>query len=82
MKKRYEHHHGFNISDEDGARGELGNTFAVLGSTSPYSLWVLHHIFSDSRVLADIRKEVSVLVNESSDEENKFFVSIDLADSR
>ncbi|KAI1087193.1 cytochrome P450 [Rostrohypoxylon terebratum] len=82
VKKRYEHHRSFGLSDEDIARGELGNTFAVLGSTTPCALWVLYHIFSDDQVLADVRKEVSALVEESTDEDNNIINSIDLAKIR
>jgi cytochrome P450 len=75
VQKRFEHHRQFGFSDEDIARGELGNTFAVLGSTTPCALWVVWHILSDDRVLADVRKEVSALVYETADGEH----SIDLA---
>lgn len=83
VKKRYEHHRSFGLSNDDIARGELGNTFAVLGSTVPCALWVLYHIFSDPKVLADVRKEVLTLVREESDDEGKRIVSsIDLASIR
>lgn len=78
VRKRFEHHRQFGLSDEDIARGELGNTFAVLGSSTPCALWVVYHIFSDDQVLADIRKEVSALVHETADGEH----SIDLAATR
>lgn len=68
VRKRYEHHrHHFGLSIEDIARGELGNTFAVLGNSTPCALWVLYHVFSDGRVLADVRREVSALVQEKND---------------
>lgn len=68
VRKRYEHHrHHFGLSIEDIARGELGNTFAVLGNSTPCALWVLYHVFSDDRVLADVRREVSALVQEKND---------------
>ncbi|XXH02880.1 hypothetical protein Hte_009268 [Hypoxylon texense] len=69
VRKRFEHHRQlFGLSLEDVARGELGNTFAVLGNSTPCSLWVLYHIFSDEQVLADVRHEVSALVSEENDE--------------
>ncbi|KAK2596476.1 hypothetical protein N8I77_013364 [Diaporthe amygdali] len=65
VRKRYEHHvEQFGLSLDDFARGELGNTFAVLGNSTPCALWVLFHIFSDDRVLTDIRSEVSAMVKE------------------
>ncbi|KAI1414862.1 cytochrome P450 [Hypoxylon sp. FL1857] len=82
VKKRYEHHRSFGLSDEDIARGELGNTFAVLGSTTPCALWVLYHIFSDPQVLEDVREEVSALVHETTDKEKGAVSSIDLANIR
>lgn len=63
VRKRYEHHvEQWGMSLDDFARGELGNTFAVLGNSTPCALWVLFHIFSDDRVLADVRNEVSAMV--------------------
>ncbi|KAI0380529.1 cytochrome P450 [Hypomontagnella monticulosa] len=82
VRKRYEHHRQFGLSHEDIARGELGNTFAVLSSTTPCALWVLYYIFSDSGVLEEIREEVSALVRETVDEEKRDISSIDLANIR
>ncbi|KAF4636504.1 hypothetical protein G7Y89_g1572 [Cudoniella acicularis] len=80
VRKRYEHHRqNFGLSLEDVARGELGNTFAVLGNSTPCSLWVLYHIFSDDQVLADVRRELSALIHEDHD---KLTNSIDLASIR
>ncbi|KAI1801532.1 cytochrome P450 [Daldinia bambusicola] len=83
VRKRFEHHRQlFGLSLEDVARGELGNTFAVLGNSTPCSLWVLYHIFSDEEVLADIRREVSNLVREEKDEEKGTINVADLAGIR
>ncbi|KAJ4285933.1 hypothetical protein N0V88_008208 [Collariella sp. IMI 366227] len=63
VRKRVEHHAGlFNLSLEDIARGELGNTFAVLGNTTPCALWVLYHILSSPTLLSSIRTELSALI--------------------
>ncbi|KAI0015367.1 cytochrome P450 [Xylariomycetidae sp. FL0641] len=79
VRKRIEHHRQFGLSMDDIARGELGNTFAVLGNSTPCAFWVLYHIFSDDRVLADVRSEVSALVRESDSEDGTGTVcSIDL----
>ncbi|KAK8042437.1 hypothetical protein PG994_012920 [Apiospora phragmitis] len=51
----------------DIARGELGNTFAVLGNTASCAWWVLYHIFSDAQVLREIRCELSETVHEDED---------------
>jgi cytochrome P450 len=80
VRMRYEHHHGqYGLSLEDIARGELGNTFAVLGNTTPCALWVLYHIFSDNKILAEVRREVSALVYEGKGNGNEVIHCIDLA---
>jgi cytochrome P450 len=80
VRLRYEHHHGqFGLGLEDIARGELGNTFAVLSNTTPCALWVLYHIFSDENVLADVRREVSALVYEQHDKDEGIVHTVDLA---
>ncbi|KAK9425268.1 putative Cytochrome P450 [Seiridium unicorne] len=82
VRMRYEHHREqFGFSHEDIARGELGNTFAVLGNTTPCAFWVLYHIFSDNKVLSDVRREVLALVHEESKEEG-MVCSVDLAGIR
>ncbi|KAK7927370.1 hypothetical protein PG985_004368 [Apiospora marii] len=65
VRKRFEHHSKlFGLAPDDVARGELGNSFAVLGNTAPCAWWVLFHIFSDAQVLRDIRRELSAIVRE------------------
>lgn len=61
---RFEHHHDMHGSSiEDVARGELGNTVALLANSTTVALWLLYHIFSDEQVLADVRGEVWALVS-------------------
>lgn len=80
VKSLYEHHvEQFGFSHADFARGELGNGFAVLGSSAPCALWVLYHVFSDSRVLEDVRREVWSMVEEDT---GAATCSIELADIR
>jgi cytochrome P450 len=80
VRMRFEHHHDqFGLSIEDVARGELGNTFAVLGNTTPCALWMLYHVFSDNRVLTDVRREIFALVHEEHDEVGNTAHCIDLA---
>ncbi|KAK4212719.1 cholesterol 7-alpha-monooxygenase [Rhypophila decipiens] len=67
VAKRYEHHVDiWKMKLEDFARGEIGNSFAVLGNSTPCAFWVLWHIFSDDQVLADVRNELSGLVEEGA----------------
>ncbi|PVI00792.1 cytochrome P450 [Periconia macrospinosa] len=79
VRMRQEHHQGqFGLSDDDFARGELGNTFAVLSNTTPCALWLIYQIFSDERVLADVRLELSTLIHEERDKNNQIVHSVDL----
>ncbi|KAK7974518.1 hypothetical protein PG989_016366 [Apiospora arundinis] len=74
VRKRYEHHNKlFGLQPDDIARGELGNTFAVLGNTAPCAWWVLFHIFSDAHVLSEVRRELLGAVRE---DESSFHVDI------
>lgn len=83
VRKRYEHHvEQFGFSTEDFARGELGNTFAVLSNSTPCALWLLYHVFSDAQVLADVRREMSSMVREDEDDQGRKTSSIDLASIR
>ncbi|KAJ3579174.1 hypothetical protein NPX13_g1392 [Xylaria arbuscula] len=78
VRKRWEHHSSWGFTKEDMGRGELGNAFAVLGNSTPCALWVLYHILSDDAVLAQIRGELSALVqHEKSGDIN--VKSLDLA---
>ncbi|KAI1746708.1 cytochrome P450 [Xylaria castorea] len=79
VRKRYEHHSQWGLKLEDLARGEVGNTFGILGNSTPCAFWVLYHIFSDERVLSDIRKELEALVQ---DEEGGTVSSLNLASVR
>ncbi|KAH8724946.1 cytochrome P450 [Phaeosphaeriaceae sp. PMI808] len=67
--KRPHHHAKFGMSDEGVARGELGNTFAVLGNTTLCTLWLTYHIFLDEKVLADVRSELKALVYKEYDKD-------------
>ncbi|KAM7214483.1 25-hydroxycholesterol 7-alpha-hydroxylase [Rhypophila decipiens] len=67
VAKRYEHHVDmWKMKLEDFARGEIGNSFAVLGNSTPCAFWMLWHIFSDDQVLTDVRNELSCLVAEGT----------------
>ncbi|KAK3291993.1 cytochrome P450 [Chaetomium fimeti] len=80
VRKRVEHHADlFGLGLDDVGRGELGNAFAVLGNTTPCALWVLYHIVSDPRVLADVRRELHALVRDETGEDGVPVSSIDLA---
>ncbi|KAG8163072.1 hypothetical protein KVR01_007550 [Diaporthe batatas] len=70
VRMRFEHHvKQWGLSLDDFGRGELGNTFAVLGNSTPCALWFLFHILSDKKVLDDVRKEVSAMVTVNEDDD-------------
>ncbi|KAH7085705.1 cytochrome P450 [Paraphoma chrysanthemicola] len=80
VRMRYEHHHEqFGLSLEDLARGELGNTFAVLGNTAPCAFWLIYHIFSSPAALAAVRHEVSDLVQEKHDRNGDVVKTVDFS---
>ncbi|KAI0470471.1 cytochrome P450 [Xylariaceae sp. FL0804] len=81
VRKRFEHHTTYGLSLDDMARGELGNTFAVLGNSTPCALWVLYHVFSNDRILSDIRQEISAQVQQGHDG-GEMVNSIDLSSIR
>jgi cytochrome P450 len=62
IKARYDHSVEYNISVNDIARFEIGGAVANVANTGPAAFWVVYHMFSDSAVLEDTRREVSQLV--------------------
>lgn len=50
------------MSVQDVARCEISGTIAVLSSSAPCAWWTVFQIFSDPRVLADVRREAEALV--------------------
>ncbi|KAI1210073.1 cytochrome P450 [Annulohypoxylon truncatum] len=54
----------FHIPLKDTARAELGGVLAILANTIPSAFWVIYYIFSDPKVLDDIRTELSKGVRE------------------
>ncbi|KAK7995167.1 cytochrome P450 [Apiospora arundinis] len=80
VRRRFEHHRQWGLSLDDIGRGEVGNTFAVLGNSSPAAFWMMYHIFSDEKVLADVRQELLGLVHDQGEGGVESF--IDLADIR
>ncbi|KAI0142915.1 cytochrome P450 [Xylariaceae sp. FL1272] len=65
-KRRYEHNVSFNLPASDLPRTEVGNIFAIIGNTGPAMFWMLYHIYSDSILLEECRREVSSIMEESS----------------
>ncbi|KAK7965878.1 uncharacterized protein PG986_000155 [Apiospora aurea] len=68
VRRLVEHHTRFGLPLEDIARSQIGIGFAVMSNTAPCALWMLYHIFSDERVLEDVRREVAKLVETRTEE--------------
>ncbi|KAK9415843.1 putative Cytochrome P450 [Seiridium unicorne] len=64
----------FGIPLKETARIEIGGSQAILSNTLPATFWVLYHIFSDPKVLEDIRLELSVGVIE--DQSGSFIIDL------
>ncbi|GAP82390.1 putative cytochrome p450 oxidoreductase [Rosellinia necatrix] len=67
IKEVFSHGRRHGLSLDDIARSEIGHSFAVIGTTAPTTWWLVYQIFSDPVVLADVRRELSALVEESDD---------------
>lgn len=50
------------ISVEDTAKFECGGGIAILVNTVPATFWMLYHIYSNPLVLADLRQELSTII--------------------
>ena len=61
----------YNISVDDIARFELGQGLALLANTVPAAFWVLFYIFSDEKLLVDVRAETSALIQSSENAEGQ-----------
>ncbi|KAI0143564.1 cytochrome P450 [Xylariaceae sp. FL1272] len=79
VRKRYEHHSQWGLDLDDLSRGEVGNTFAILGNSTPCAYWVLYQIFSNEKVLSDVRGEIMALARPEEDGKAN---SLDLASIR
>ncbi|KUI71950.1 Cholesterol 7-alpha-monooxygenase [Cytospora mali] len=61
-KAIYAHNQSYGFKPDDMARAELGHSFAIIGTTTSATWWLLYHIFSDPSVLADVRSELESLL--------------------
>lgn len=57
LQEKYAHHRE-KLSDVDIAGTDIALIFAILGNTKPAAWWLIYHIFSDERILRDIRDEL------------------------
>ncbi|KAI1175558.1 cytochrome P450 oxidoreductase [Nemania sp. FL0916] len=65
-KRRYEHNIQYKIPIDDIPRTEVGNIFAIIGSTGPAAFWMIYHIYSDPNLLDDCRREVSSIIQSNT----------------
>ncbi|KAL2115490.1 hypothetical protein VTJ04DRAFT_9745 [Mycothermus thermophilus] len=63
----------------DQARGELGACIAMINNTVGAAFWVLYHVFSDERLLSEIRREIEAGVTITGQEEKTTTKTLDLA---
>ncbi|KAH7132576.1 cytochrome P450 [Dendryphion nanum] len=50
-----------NIDDDDLARFECVNGIAILANSVPTAFWMIWHVFSDAKVLAEVRRQVATI---------------------
>jgi cytochrome P450 len=58
VQARYDHSISHGMPLNDIARSEFTNVVALLANTVPASFWMLYHIYSDPKVLANCREEL------------------------
>ncbi|KUI59519.1 Cholesterol 7-alpha-monooxygenase [Cytospora mali] len=61
-KAIHAHNQSYGLKPDDMARAEIGHSFAIIGTTTSATWWLLYRIFSDPSVLADIRSELESLL--------------------
>ena len=57
----------YGISDRDKARLDISNSHAVLANTIPAGFWTVYHIFSDARILNEVRSALMPLLTIESE---------------
>lgn len=68
MKNRYKTSAKHGVSVEDIARYEVGGAIAILVNTAPAAFWLMLFLYSDLKLLEEIRKEVWAVVKTSGEE--------------
>ena len=71
MQKRYEVSAKNGIAVKDIARFEIGGAIAILVNTAPAAFWMLLFVYAHPGLLEDIRKEVGIIMTETSDSAGK-----------
>jgi hypothetical protein len=66
VRARYDHSVEHQVPLNDIARSEFSSGVALLANTVPTTFWMLFHIYSDSKVLAHCRAELSSVVVQSA----------------
>lgn len=59
VQARHDHSMAHGMPLNDISRSEFTNGVALLANTVPASFWMLYHIYSDAKVLADCREELA-----------------------
>ena len=57
--------------DSDMARSETVNGIAILANTVPTVFWTIFYIYSDPKLLTDVRRQVDGITNISNDRRSR-----------
>jgi cytochrome P450 len=59
------------IGEEDLARFECVNGIAIIGNSVPTAFWTIFHMFSDIKVLEDIRAQIEIITSDDTTAEGQ-----------
>lgn len=66
IKARFKHSTEHKFPVEDIARFEIGNAIALPTNTAPATFWMVYHLYSDSTVLDNCRREIEKVISDTS----------------
>jgi cytochrome P450 len=79
IQARYNHSKDHHLPLNDIARSEFAHGIALLSNTVPNTFWMLYHIYSDPRLLAECRKELAHVIVAINDKQGKPTKTIDIS---
>ncbi|PQE14176.1 cytochrome P450 protein [Rutstroemia sp. NJR-2017a BVV2] len=78
MHNRYEVGTRNGVPVADIARYEVSSVIAILVNTAPAAFWLMYFVYADTKLLEDIRKEVSTIVEVRQDSNGETIRSLDI----
>lgn len=69
VKARYDSLEESGLSVDAIARFEVGELVAIMVNTVPASFWVLNYVYSDSKLLQELRAEIAMSLSTTTDEQ-------------